>query len=137
MVALRRLCDPHPFASASVEATTGNLGALYHPDARRPWPIRHPPERIAPLDPMQHLTGWRPIPLLWLHSEADAIVPIAGMRGFDEALRKRYESAGADPTLIGAVVWPSTGAPQEHSGFGRFANEAKNEQTAFFTRTLA
>jgi hypothetical protein len=34
------------------------------------------------------------------------------------------------------VTWPSTGAPHEHLGFGRVANDAKNLQTAFFKRHL-
>ncbi len=136
MVTLRRLCDPHPFRCASVEATTGSLAALYHPDAARPRPVKHPPERIAPLDPLRNLGAWRPIPLLWLHSETDQIVPIAGMRGFMAALRERYAVAGADPAMVEDLTWPETGAPQEHSGFGRQSNDAKNAQTEFFRRHL-
>lgn len=136
MAALRRLCDPHPFVCASVEGTTGNLSALYHPDADRPWPVTHPPERIAPLDPLQHLSGWRPIPLLALHSEADRVVPIAGARGFIDGLRARYAAAGADPSLVELMTWPTTGAPEEHAGFGRVSNDAKNAQTEFFRRHL-
>ena len=136
MIALRRLCDPHPFVCASVESTTGNLAALYHPDAGRPWPVSHPTERIKPLDPMQNLAEWRAIPLLWLHSESDGVVPIAGMRAFDAALKKHYAAAGADPWLVQSLTWPSTGAAQEHSGFGRVSNDAKNAQTEFFVRHL-
>jgi alpha-beta hydrolase superfamily lysophospholipase len=136
MAALRRLCDPHPFVCAMVESTTGDLGALYHPDAARPWPVKHSRERIAPLDPSRHLDAWRPIPLLVLHSEADRSVPFAGMRGFVERLRERYRSLGADPAMIELVTWPQTGAPDEHSGFGRFSNDAKNAQTAFLGKHL-
>jgi dienelactone hydrolase len=136
MATLRRLCDPHLFRCASVEACTGNLAALYHPEAGRPWPVNHLPERIAPLDPMRHLAGWRPVPLLALHSEADEVVPIAGMREFIGALRERYAAAGADAGQVRLVTWPTTGAPQEHSGFGRFANDAKNVQVEFFRTHL-
>ena len=136
MVALRRLCDPHPFRAATVEATTGDLGALYHPDAGRPWPVNHAPERVEPLDPARHLAGWGPIPLLALHSEADAVIPAAGQRGFIEALRRHYEASGADPALVRLVTWPETGAAQEHMGFGRFSNDAKNLQTEFLVGAL-
>lgn len=134
MAALRRLCDPHPFLCATVEATTGNLEALYHPDSGRPWPVNHPPERIARLDPMKHLDGWRPIPLVAMHSESDRIVPIAGMRAFIEAVLARTAEQGADPEMVEFITWPDTGAPQEHSGFGRFSNDAKNAQVDFLRR---
>lgn len=136
MAALRRLCDPHPFACAVVECTTGDLGALYHPDAKRPWPVSHPPDRVAPLDPAQNLKGWRPIPLLDLHSEADRVVPIAGVRSFVEKLRGRYSESGADPDLVRLITWPETGAPDEHAGFGRFSNDAKNIQVEFLKAHL-
>ena len=136
MVALRRLCDPHPFRCASVEATTGNLAALYHPDGGRPWPVSHPAQRIRPLDPMQNLELWRPIPLLALHSEGDRVVPIEGMRAFIGVLRARYTERGAAADQVQLVTWPSTGAPAEHAGFGRFANDAKNAQTEFFAQRL-
>ncbi|MCC6660301.1 MAG: prolyl oligopeptidase family serine peptidase [Phycisphaerales bacterium] len=136
MVALRRLCDPHPFRAGAVEATTGDLGALYHPETGRPWPVSHPPGRVEPLDPMRHLSGWRPIPLLALHSESDAVVPVAGQRGFIGALREHCRGAGADPDLVRFVTWQETGAAQEHMGFGRFSNDAKNLQTEFLARVL-
>jgi alpha-beta hydrolase superfamily lysophospholipase len=136
MAALRRLCDPHPFVCAAVEATTGNLAALYHPDAARPWPVSHPAERVRPLDPMQNLDHWRPIPLLALHSESDRVVPIAGQREFIQMLRHRYAASGADAGMIEFMTWPETGAAEEHSGFGKFSNDAKNAQTDFLSRHL-
>ncbi len=57
-------------------------------------------------------------------------------RRFVEALRGHYVSRGADPALIEFVTWPSTGAPDEHVGFGRVSNDAKNMQTAFLARHL-
>lgn len=136
MATLRRLCDPHRFACAAVEATTGDLESLYHPDPARPWPETHPEGRVARLDPMKHLNGWRPIPLLLLHSEADRVVPIAGVRSFVAALRGRYASQGADPASVELVTWPETGAPDEHSGFGKFSNDAKNTQADFLRKHL-
>ncbi len=140
MVALRRLCDEHPFRCAAVEATTGWLGELYHPELPdnpgRPWPVDHDPERIVPLDPMEHLGGWRAIPFLALHTEADEMVPIAGQRVFVERLREHYSRLDADPDLISMKTWPETGAPSEHIGFGRMSNEAKNMQTEFFVEHL-
>lgn len=136
MVTLRRLCDPHPFLAAAVEATTGDLTGLYRPDGPRPWGASYPLERIAPLDPQRHLASFRPIPLLALHTEADRIVPVGLQRGFLAALRNHYVSKGADPDLIRLHTWPETGAPEEHSGFGRAGNDAKNLQTEFLVKAL-
>lgn len=151
MATLRRLCDGHDFACAAVEATTGWLAALYDPsllgEAAAPkhrWTHAHPSEEIAALDASQHLGGasgiaggFRPIPLLALHSEADEVVSVAGQRAFVERLRAHYAARGADPALIEFVTWPTTGAPEEHVGFGRVSNEAKNAQTEFLVRKLS
>ncbi|MCC6678072.1 MAG: prolyl oligopeptidase family serine peptidase [Phycisphaerales bacterium] len=142
MVALRRLCDPHLFRCASVEATTGFLGGLYFParhglPADRPWPVSHDAARINRLDPIAHLDSWRPIPLQALHSESDRIVPFLAQSRFIDALRAHYTAAGADPALIELKTWPHTGAPDEHIGFGPKSNDAKNAQVEFLTRQLA
>lgn len=135
MVALRRLCDAHTFKCAAVEATSGALERYIYPAdhgdpvARE---VEHPRERVRTLDALSHLDTWREIPLLALHSETDAMVPFSTQSAFIEALRERY----ADPSRIELVTWPETGAPSEHLGFGRFANDAKNAQTAFLARCL-
>lgn len=144
MITLRRLCDEHLFRCAAVEATCGSLMDMYHPNGGiasedapgvgKPFP--HPPEKIAPADPMQHLGGWRPIPLLVVHSEADGMVPWRAQRGFVEELRARYEAAGADASMIDVLTWPETGAPHEHLGFGRYSNDSKKAQVEFFARHL-
>jgi dipeptidyl aminopeptidase/acylaminoacyl peptidase len=140
MATLRRLCDAHPFRCAAVEGTTGDLRELYFgtrsEEAPGPGAVGRDPMRVAKLDPAEHLAGWQPIPLLVLHSEKDRIVPFAGMRGFVERLRGHYRDAAADPAMIELMTWPETGAPQEHIGFGRFSNDAKNSQTAFLARHL-
>ncbi len=142
MITLRRLCDPHPFKAAAVEGTTGDLAALYaghssEVESRDPrWIAPHDPEQVAAVNPAERLDGWRPIPLLALHSEADEVVPVAVMRSFIERLRRRYEEVGADPGLIRFHTWPQTGAPQEHIGFGRVSNDAKNMQTDFLKAAL-
>jgi dienelactone hydrolase len=133
IVALRRLADPHHFRAAAVEATIPDLAAVYHAGpAGRP----AEPARIAALNPLRHVERWRPIPLLVLHTEADRVAPIAGVHRFARALRDHYQAAGADPALISLMTWPTTGAPDEHSGFGRFGNEAKNAQVDFLARAL-
>lgn len=138
MITLRRLCDPHPFAAAAVESTTGWLRELYHPTLPAPTdrvgPIAHDPGALAPVDPINHLGTFRPIPLLVLHSEADQMVPWNGQHAFIDRLRARYQQAGSDPKLIEVQTWPTTGAPMEHAGFGRVAAQAKDLQTAFFQR---
>lgn len=134
MVTLRRLCDPHPFVCAAVEATTGWLEGLYADGG--PWRARHDPDRIRSLDAMSRLESWRPIPLLALHGRLDEVVPVELQERFIGALREHYRLAGADPGLIEMVVYDRTGAPQEHAGFGTFGADAKTRQTEFLQRVL-
>ncbi len=134
MVTLRRLCLPHPFIGACVEAATGNLHDLYFPRAGiegRSWLVEHDPGEVARIDPIEHLERFAPIPLLALHTTGDRMVPIAGQEKFLDALRAHYRSRGADPGLVRLETFTDTGAPMEHSGFGRRANDAKNMQLAF------
>ncbi|MEL6330363.1 MAG: prolyl oligopeptidase family serine peptidase [Planctomycetota bacterium] len=138
MVALRRLCDPHHFRCAAVEATTGDLAALYDSPvspAGDPWPP-HEPTRVAEQSTLEHLGTFEPIPLLALHSETDRMVPFEGQRAFLDTLRAHYTTRSADPELISLVTWPETGAPEEHIGFGRVSNDAKNTQTRFLADHL-
>lgn len=88
------------------------------------------------MDASAHLGGFAPLPLIALHSEADEIVPWAVQREFLARLRAHYQRSGADPALVEHATWPTTGAPSEHAGFGRFSNDAKNTQTAFLARVL-
>ncbi len=129
MVTLRRLCDPHPFRCAAVESTAGDFSQM-------PYEGLHDSKLVASLDPIRHIDGWTPIPLLALHSEADEWVPVGAIRSFVEALRGRYEGVGARLEDVELHTWPSTGAPAEHAGFGRVANDAKNLQVDFFARHL-
>lgn len=142
MATLRRLCDPHTFRAASVECTTGDLGALYNPSGSLSMPrgderpARQPAERIRPLDPARHLATFAPIPLLALHSEADRVVPWPIQHEFLDRLRAHYQARAASPDLVRIATWPSTGAPGEHGGFGRVSNDAKNLQTDFLVQQL-
>jgi len=139
MVALSRLCSPHPFIGACLEGTTGNLHDLYHPQERtsgRDWPVDHAPEDIARVDPIEHLEGFMPIPLLALHNRGDQMVPIEGQLRFLDQLRAQYVRKGADPGMIELKIFEDSGAPQEHAGFGRHANEAKNIQLGFIRRVV-
>jgi dienelactone hydrolase len=122
MAALARLCKPHTFRCASVEATTGDwtghFGARLTP--------------IADLNPIAHLDGWREIPFQAIHARHDQIISFDGQGKFIDALRKRY----ADPNQIDFVAYDQTGAPSEHIGFGRHAADAKDRQREFFRRQL-
>ena len=118
MVTLRRLGDPHRFLAAAVESSGGDLAAAGSPARYREVGARG-------LDPIAHLAGWRPIPLLALHSEADALVPVAAIRGFTTALAAHYAAQGADADLVRLVTWETTGAPQEHLGLGKRSAEGR------------
>jgi dipeptidyl aminopeptidase/acylaminoacyl peptidase len=124
MSTLIRLCRAHSFRAACVECTTGSFTWQRHR-------AMFEPERAARLDPIRHLDGWRAIPLLILHNELDAWVAVEGQREFVEALRARGLAKDVEMHEYG-----ETGAPHEHSGFGRFASDAKNRQTAFLVTHL-
>jgi hypothetical protein len=128
MIALARLCRPHGFRCASVEATTGSWK---HQRERQMFRDRSD-EEINALNPIEHLGGWRHIPVQAIHARLDAWVSIDGQREFIEALRQRYR----DPSLIEVVEFDRTGAPHEHAGFGRFAAAAKDAQLDFLRRWL-
>ena len=138
MVALRRLCEPNGFSCAAVEATTGWLEGLYFPEdkSRTRWPVEHAREAVEPIDPMAHLDGFEPLPLLALHSEADELVPFSVQGRFIDSLREHYKARDAESEMIEMTTWAQTGAPQEHLGFGRYSNEAKNIMVDFFSRHL-
>lgn len=140
MVALRRLCEPHPFRAAAVEGTTGWLEGLYFPETvglpAREHPSQNDPLEVRTLDPFHHLAGFEPLAMLVMHSRADRMVPFAGMERFVEALRAHYVRQGASADLVRVQAWESTGAPEEHLGFGRYASDAKALQTAFWAETL-
>jgi fermentation-respiration switch protein FrsA (DUF1100 family) len=88
------------------------------------------------IDPSRHLDGFRPIPLLALHNEGDQMVPLAVQKGFLDRLAGHYREQGADPGLIRLHTFADSGAPAEHAGFGRHANEAKNIQLGFLVEHL-
>lgn len=125
MATMVRLCRPHAFAAAAVECTTGSWRwqrsrAMFDP------------VRVAAMDPIEHLQGWRDIPFLALHNELDEWVPVDGQREFVEALRARSGHA----ERIEFHAYGATGAPSEHAGFGRFASDAKDRMTAFLVKHL-
>ena len=126
MAALVRLCRPHGFDAALLECTTGSWRwqrsrAMFDP------------VRVAAMDPLGHLAGWRDIPVLALHNAGDEWVPVEGQREFVAAVRARAERPGQ----VRMVEYEATGAPQEHAGVGRRAAEAKDEATAFLADALA
>lgn len=128
MVTLARLCKPHPFACASVEATSGSWAE--HLQGNRFKTITQ--DVIDANDPIQHLESWREIPIQALHAIHDEWVDIAGQERFFDALRERY----ADPEQIEFIRFERTGAPNEHAGFGKYAAEAKNQQRDFLESHL-
>ncbi len=127
MAALVRLCSPHPFRCASVEATTGSWRSLKQRQA-----IRHCWDAAARLDPIAHLDRWREIPLQAFHARHDEWVPVEGQVEFIEALGAHYTVGD----LIEYVQYERTGAPYEHAGFGLKAADAKRRQLEFFRRWL-
>jgi len=129
MAALARLCKPHSFVCASVEATSGSWRHL------RAEALEHAADSraLAANDPMQNLNGWREIPLQVIHTRADQWMPIQAQEEFVAALRQQY----AQPNVIEFIQYEQTGAPHEHLGFGRMAADAKNRQAEFLKRHLA
>ncbi len=136
MAALRRLCDPHPFTCCAVEGTTGWLEGLFAARGAMEGHRPHDPAAVRRVDATAHLEGFRPMPVLMLHSEADELVPFETAREFAARLGRAFALRGADPGLVRLVSWPTTGAPFEHNGFGNVANEAKTTQTTFLAECL-
>lgn len=129
MATLRRLGDEHPFRAAAVESTAGDFAFMDYLK-------RHPREMVDRLNPARRIESWRPIPLLALHSELDEWVPVEAIRSFVAKLKNHYQSNGADASMVQLHTWDRTGAPAEHAGFGKVANEAKNLQVEFLARRL-
>lgn len=131
MAALRRLCDPHGFQCAAVEATTGQFEGMRGRTFYRE-------ELVAQVEPERFVDRWPvALPLLVLHSEKDQWIDVNDQRAFIEKLRDRYDRLGAEPGLIQMKTWETTGAPYEHIGFGKLSNEAKNLQTEFLLKWLS
>lgn len=128
MATLARLCRPHEFRCASVEATTGS----WDHQAEREMFRDVPDEQIDRLNPIANVAKWREIPFQALHARLDEWVAIDGQTAFVNALRASY----ADRQLIDFVVFDRTGAPNEHQGFGRLASVAKDRQRDFLQRWL-
>jgi len=128
MATILRLCNPHEFRCASVEATTGS----WSHQRRRAMFRQQTEEAIAAIDPVHHLDSWREIPFQAIHTRADEWVAFEGQQEFISALRVRYTR----PALIELIAFDKTGAPFEHAGFGRHAAEAKDRQRDFFMKWL-
>lgn len=128
LAALIRLCRPHPFRCAVIEATSGSWPHL----ADDPMFRGRSAEEISRYDPIEHLDGWREIPVQILHARQDEIVPVEGQVAFVEALRARYQQ----PALIEFILYDRTGAPREHAGFGRKTADARARQRAFLVKSL-
>jgi pimeloyl-ACP methyl ester carboxylesterase len=127
MVTLGRLCWDHPFRSAAVESTTGDWGHRYE----RGFFGGHD-EVVASRSPIDHLSTFREIPILALHSITDQRVAFAPQERFLRRLAQQY----GDQQQIQCAVWDSTGAPMEHDGFGRESAEAKDLHRTFLEATL-
>jgi len=123
MVSLARLCRPHAYRAAVVEATTGDWSHLAG--------AAHDPARADAMEPARHLDRWTPVPVLALHAELDEWIQLAWQRTFLERLRGVN---GDEPVEL--VTFPRTGAPHEHIGFGTFGPQAKDLGTDFLVRRL-
>jgi alpha-beta hydrolase superfamily lysophospholipase len=126
MATMVRLCRPHSFLCAAVEATSGSWRWQSHREM-------YVADQVERLNPIDHLDQWRDIPFLALHARHDEWVNIEGQREFIEALRRR----SSHPDRIELVEFDRTGAPHEHAGFGRMGSVAKDVQAQFIARWLA
>jgi alpha-beta hydrolase superfamily lysophospholipase len=124
MVTLARLCRPHHYRAAWVEATSGDWSDLHA--------ARLDPARADRLEPARHLDRWTPIPLLAVHAERDAWIDIAWQRRFLD--RVRGVNHGVPVELL---AFPRTGAPHEHIGFGSMSAVAKDAGVSFVRSHLA
>ena len=134
MIALRYLCNQHHFLGATIECTTGDLLGLYFPQT----PIKsglsrvhHDRAEVEVLDTPTHLEGFKPIPQLAMHNQADEVIPYEVQSRFIQTLKAHYQQHNADPDQIQLITFQDTGAIQEHAGFGKYAADAKGQQLTF------
>ena len=127
MAAIARLCRPHRFRAAMMLATTGDWTSL------AAWSSMDTPQRahLELANPIEHLSHWRPIPVLGVHCRADAWIPWTGQQRFLQAI-----SSLGPPGLVKVEQFEETGAPFEHVGFGRYAAHVKEAERAFLVDTL-
>ncbi len=125
MVAMARLCRPHPFQAALLEASSGSWSHQNHRQF-------FDEDAAAVLNPILHLRSWREIPILAIHAILDEWVSWEGQKSFLDALRLQYQS----PQIIEELLFEETGAPYEHLGFGRFGHDARTGEVEFLTRHL-
>ncbi|HWB19342.1 MAG TPA: alpha/beta fold hydrolase [Phycisphaerales bacterium] len=128
MAALVRLCSPHAFTCASVEATSGN----WRPQRDRVRFQERSEEELEAMDPIRHLDTWREIGFQAIHARGDQWMDFNTQEAFVHALRERYTNS----ENVEWIVYDHTGAPYEHIGFGRMATDAKNRQAEFLQRWL-
>lgn len=119
MATLARLCRPHRFGAALVECATGSW--RWQPNL-----AGGDAATFGRLNPIDHVDGWRPIPLLALHNRLDEWVPLEGQEEFLATLRARTSR----PDLVRLHVYDRTGAPHEHAGFGTMGSDAKDRAAA-------
>jgi hypothetical protein len=130
MATMVRLCRPHSFVCACVEAASGSW---QHQRIRGRAMFRNlSPSQVDELNPMKRLEEWREVPFQSINSKLDEWVSFEGQAEFIAALQARYR----DPARIDFVGYEQTGAPAEHIGFGRMAADAKDRQRAFLSRWL-
>lgn len=128
MATIARLCIDHSFRCASVEATSGSWNDQKH----RPMFMDCEEKDISALNPLNRLEHWREIPFQAIHAKRDEWVPHQGQQRFIDALRNKYER----PEIVEFITYEHTGAPFEHSGFGKMAADAKKKQAEFFASIL-
>ena len=125
MAAIARLCLPHRFRALTLEATSGDWSSLAS------WSQLDEQARAKAMerDPIRHLDGWRPLPVLAAHARGDQWIPWSGQQRFLELLRTRG-------CAVQTEVFDETGALHEHVGFGRYAAQVKETQRDFLVHAL-
>jgi predicted esterase len=128
MIAITRMLQPHKFSAAILESTGGAWEHLLS----TPFCEYVDKDAFEKVNPMNHLDGWRDIPIIAFHSRQDAWVPFKAESDFIEAIRMQ----SSNPEEIELVAFDHTGAPDEHIGFGRESTFVKEVQVDFLARYL-
>jgi predicted peptidase len=128
MAAILRLLTPHHFCAVVLESTVGNLEAM------RDLPLCSAlsDDEIADINPLNHLGGWKDIPVLAFHNKRDEWIPISGQESFINALKEKSTKS----EQIEFITFERTGAPYEHIGFGRESAFVKEVQVEFVAKYL-
>ncbi|MDE1038024.1 MAG: prolyl oligopeptidase family serine peptidase [Phycisphaerales bacterium] len=129
LTSVYHLCSPHNFKAVILEASGGEWIHLRNSDLLPHLTL----EELEVVNPMNHLTSWKDVPVIAFHNKHDVRVPFETTSDFIGALKDK----SPNPEDIELVAFERSGAPNEHMGFGRESAFVKEVQVEFLAKHLS